>query len=119
MTLQQPEGGEEPPGTAPVTGIVVAVGLPEALIPVTANGREVIRTVPAALTPAWLSGRPIATIVCPLIGVQVDAISVIEHLNAIGFRGHLTVVAPRVPNPAMVHRELCAAAEFEVVLISP
>lgn len=120
MTLQQPAGGEEPPGTAPVTGIVVAVGLPEVLLPVIANGREVIRTAPAALTQDWLSGRTIATIACPLIGVRVDAISVIEHLNAIGFRGHLTVVAPRVPNAAMVHKELCAAAEdFEIVLISP
>lgn len=49
-------------------------------------------------------------VICPLFARDFDALAVASHLSAIGYRGRLTVVAPGLPKPAMVAREIMSQA---------
>lgn len=62
----------------------------------------------------------ISAVACPLISDQSDASQVIEDLEAMGFRGVLMVVAPKLPDPGMIQAELRRQAhKIKVTLISP
>ena len=64
---------------------------------------------------AGLHGSPMA---CELFTQQGDALGIIAALVAAGASGHLSVIAPPLPDPKMVERELQAqAAGFSVDLI--
>ncbi|MGL6208404.1 MAG: hypothetical protein ACRC14_01075 [Paracoccaceae bacterium] len=45
-------------------------------------------------------------IVLPLMARGHDAMTIIEQLESLGYRGAITVVAPALPHPRMVEREL-------------
>ena len=45
-------------------------------------------------------------VICPMIGKDYDALLVATHLRALNFTGTLVVVAPDLPNPRMVEREI-------------
>ena len=45
-------------------------------------------------------------VICPMIGEDYDALIVATHLRALNFAGTLVVVAPELPNPRMVEREI-------------
>ena len=47
-----------------------------------------------------------------------DATTAIERLVALGYCGHVTILAPKLPNPRLVEREL-ASLGLGVTLISP
>lgn len=47
-------------------------------------------------------------IVLPLFAPVQDAVTMIETLIAIGYRGDITVLAPALPRPSLVERELRA-----------
>lgn len=59
--------------------------------------------------------RGSGAVVCPLIGPDFDALDVARRLATLGFRGRLTVLAPALPNPRMVRREIEAAGKGLVV----
>jgi hypothetical protein len=50
-------------------------------------------------------------LVVPLIGAGFDAFDVIHHLGGTVFMGRVRVVSPRLPDRAMVLRELRAMAD--------
>lgn len=45
-------------------------------------------------------------VICPMIGPDYDALSVATLLRSLDFAGVLVVVAPDLPNPRMVEREI-------------
>jgi len=45
-------------------------------------------------------------VILPLLGRCHDAVQVIERLQTLGYKGELTVVAPTLPDPSLVEREL-------------
>ena len=47
-------------------------------------------------------------IVLPLFAPAQDAVTMIETLIAIGYQGDITVLAPALPRPSLVERELRA-----------
>lgn len=49
-------------------------------------------------------------IVAPLLSKHTDALDLAEYLELLEFRGRLVVVAEKLPNPALVERELRRAA---------
>lgn len=49
-------------------------------------------------------------VICPLLARGFDACLLAQRLEATGFRGRLTVIAPRLPDSAMVQREVSSAA---------
>lgn len=55
--------------------------------------------------------RGSGVVVCPLIGPDFDALDVASRLATLGFRGRLTVLAPALPNPRMVRREIETAGK--------
>lgn len=63
----------------------------------------------ADLTPAFLAVLAPVSVVLPLIFGRHDALEVVEALEAMHYGGHILVVAPALPDPAMVQRELRAA----------
>lgn len=49
-------------------------------------------------------------VVCPLLADGFDATQVISRLLQLGYTGQVMVIAPKLPDPAMVERELRALA---------
>ena len=45
-------------------------------------------------------------VILPLLARDHDALAVVQRLEALGFTGRLIVIAPSLPNPRMVEREL-------------
>jgi hypothetical protein len=59
-----------------------------------------------------------SSMACELFTPQGDALGIIAALVAAGATGHLTVIAPPLPDPIMVERELRAQADgFSVVIV--
>ncbi len=59
-------------------------------------------------------------IVMPLFAGQHDALSMVETLEHFGYRGRIFVIAPPLPRPALVERELRAAGPGDrLMLVSP
>lgn len=65
-----------------------------------------LAAVDAALLAQLLPER----VVCPLFARDFDAMAVAAHLSALGYGGKLTIIAPDLPRPAMVAREIMAQA---------
>lgn len=60
------------------------------------------------------------TILMPLFAGAQDALSMVETLEALGYGGRLIVIAPALPRPALVQRELRAAGPGErLFLVTP
>ncbi|MDR7125331.1 hypothetical protein [Pseudotabrizicola sp. 4114] len=97
------------PGAAP--GPFVGIGLPMALAVALAGKRRVVALEPEAIATAGLDQIEDPMIGCLLLGSKADALDIIADLVEAGYRGPVTVVAPPLPNPRMVERELSRAAK--------
>lgn len=64
--------------------------------------------------------RGLSRVVAPLTTKEFDAIDVARHLSELGFCGELQVLAPHLPRPEIVAREIEAAAKnIRIELITP
>ena len=61
---------------------------------------------PDAIDAALLKSLKPGRVLCPLFTAEFDALLVATHLRKLDFAGTLVVVAPDLPNPRMVEREL-------------
>ena len=99
-------------------GPFIGIGLPQALAADLAGGRRVLSLAPEDIAAADLHRIPDVVVACLLLGSAMDALDVIAVLSATGYSGALTVVAPPLPNPRMVERELARAAKpMDVTLV--
>ncbi len=57
-------------------------------------------------------------VIMPLFAADQDATAMIERLVALGYQGKVAVLAPTLPNPRLVERELRGLG-LRVTLISP
>lgn len=74
----------------------------------------------ADLSAALLARLKPERIVLPLFAPACDAMAVIERLEALGYRGLIVVIAPPLPKPALVERELRALGPGDrLVLVTP
>lgn len=73
-----------------------------------------------ALDPALVARLRPDRVICPLLARDFDASLLAQRLAGWGYRGRLTVIAPRLPDRAMVQRELSAAAPtLSVEVVTP
>jgi hypothetical protein len=86
--------------------------------PIPLNG---VQHVPfAGLTAARLRELAPTIVILPLFSATHDAIAVVETLQAFGFSGRIMVIAPNLPRPQLVERELRAAGPgTRLMLVSP
>lgn len=68
-------------------------------------GAEAV-THPEEIDAALLARVQPEKVICPMIGADYDALSVANLLRSLDFAGVLVVVAPDLPNPRMVEREI-------------
>ena len=69
---------------------------------------------------ADLIERGLSGVITPLTTDTYDALDVAQHLVALGFRGALQVLAPALPRPELVAREIEEAAKpLKVELVTP
>lgn len=74
----------------------------------------------AELRPALLAELAPTVVVMPLFSAGQDALSMIEALEAAGFAGRILVIAPTLPRPRLVERELRAAGPGDrLTLMTP
>ena len=79
-----------------------------------------IITVPyAQLTLAVLKDHLPDSIVMPLFGPDFDAVDVLARLAQFGFAGPVCITGPKLPNTALIQRELSAAAPGMTVRLLP
>ena len=57
-------------------------------------------------------------VIMPLFTAAHDATAAIERLVELGYSGRVTILAPKLPNPRLVERELASLGLY-VTLISP
>jgi alkanesulfonate monooxygenase SsuD/methylene tetrahydromethanopterin reductase-like flavin-dependent oxidoreductase (luciferase family) len=91
-------------------GPLIGIGLPPGLAARLAGPRPVLSLDPEQIAQSGLDRLTDAVVACLLLGSQMDAIDVIAQLRVAGYRGQVTVVAPPMPNPRMVERELVQLA---------
>lgn len=97
----------------------VSVGLPEQVAQALAGGRTLCKLGLGDVTALRLAEERADVIGCPLMSGAVDALCVIAALEEARFGGTLLVVAPALPDPAMVERELRAATKgFSLRLVT-
>lgn len=85
--------------------VVIAVGN------VRVAGTDVVAVAgPEALDAVLLATLGAECVVCPLFDAEFDAMTVAARLGALGFTGRLQVIAPELPNPRMVEREIRSQA---------
>lgn len=82
-------------------GLSVALGcaLPDGVEGVALPG-------PEALDAVLLATLEARQVICPLVADGFDALAVAARLVQLGFKGPLVVLAPVLPNPRMVEREI-------------
>jgi len=82
-------------------GMTVALGcaLPDGVEGVSLAG-------PEALDAVLLATLEARQVICPLVAEAFDALAVAARLVQLGFAGPLVVLAPPLPNPRMVEREI-------------
>ena len=74
----------------------------------------------AQLSPALLRDLAPTTVVMPLFAAVHDALTMVERLEALGYTGRILVIAPHLPRPQLVERELRAAGPGpRLQLVSP
>lgn len=88
------------PDSAEERGLALALGF-ETLPP-----ESVAVENPAALDAALMKSLRPDRVICPLFTAEFDALTVATQLRKLEFQGTLVVVAPDLPNPRMVEREL-------------
>jgi hypothetical protein len=67
-----------------------------------------LTTALAELTAELLVQARPDRVICPLFGAGLDAYSVIERLEALGYAGEIAVLCPPLPRPRLVEAELRA-----------
>ena len=96
---------EKPVSDAPIPSVVIAVGN------VRVPGADVIAVAgPEGLDAVLLATLGAECVVCPLFDADFDAMAVATRLATLGFQGRLQVIAPELPNPRMVEREIRSQA---------
>ena len=74
----------------------------------------------ADLSAALLAATNPSQIILPLFAAYYDAMSAVEMLEDLGYIGKLTVLAPDLPKPRLVERELRSLGPgTRLTLISP
>lgn len=74
----------------------------------------------AGLTRTVLERVAPTAVIMPLFAGDQDALSMIEALEDMRFAGPILVIAPHLPRPALVERELRAAGPGDrLLLVSP
>ena len=72
------------------------------------------------LTRALLQDLAPTTVVMPLFSADLDALAMVEVLEEFAFRGRILVIAPPLPRPQLVERELRALGPGpRLLLVSP
>ena len=72
------------------------------------------------LSAALLAQYQPSLIIVPLFAAGFDATAAIEELEALGYGGKITVLAPELPKPRLVERELQSLGPgARLTLISP
>lgn len=116
----QAEGDANPDGPAPQETVLL-VDLPD----LPKADALLAGAVPhharfSALGPAMIARIRPDRVVCPLLARDFDASLLAQRLAGWGYRGRLTVIAPRLPDRAMVQREVAAAAPLlKVEVVTP
>ncbi len=107
-----PQAAEEGFLALECTGLLAPDG------PIALNG--VVHCRFDALTAALLHQIAPSTIVMPLFAADHDALTMVEALEALHFTGRILVIAPHLPRPQLVERELRAAGPGpRLLLVSP
>jgi hypothetical protein len=122
MTMDRGIRGDraQPAPSARAEGVFLSLGLPRGIAEAFAGGHPIITMAVADLSREVLASLAIAIIACPLMAEDTDAMLVIQALKAAGYRGTLTVIAPRLPNVGMVEAELRGLCpDIGVKIISP
>lgn len=92
-------------GPTPSGAVVIAVGN------VRVPGADVVAVAgPEAIDAMLLSSLGADCVVCPLFDAEFDAMAVAARLEALGYVGRLQIIAPELPNPRMVEREIRSQA---------
>lgn len=72
------------------------------------------------VSPALLAKIAPNTVIVPLFSGPHDGLAMVEALQAMGFAGAILVIAPALPCPELVERELRAAGPgSRLMLVSP
>lgn len=73
-----------------------------------------------ALTAEMLAKLAPTVVIMPLFTTEHDALAMVEALEALSFTGRIVVMAPALPNPKLVERELRAAGPgVRLTLVTP
>lgn len=107
----------QPPGASGATGHFIGIGLPDALAADLAGARQILAIRPEDIANAGLHQMPDPIVACLLLGGKTDAMDIISTLSSAGYTGAVMVVAPPLPNPRMVERELNRAAKPMMVTL--
>lgn len=98
--------------------VFVSIALPAQLARVQAGDRTLITLSVRDITKDRMADLQNTRMGCELFAGQDDAFAIISALSEAQFTGHLTVIAPPLPDPAMVERELQEmAGRLSVTLI--
>ncbi|MGC9370138.1 MAG: hypothetical protein ACP5DX_11420 [Paracoccaceae bacterium] len=78
-----------------------------------------MESLPFILLHAALALAPWADcVVSPLVAEQFDALDLARELDAAGYRGQYFIIAPPLPRPDLIRRELAAIApQVEIELL--
>lgn len=108
------------PSSGEPEGVFVSLGLPQGIAEVFAGALPITTLRLDDLSRDRLERLTIAVIACPLMAERHDATTVVQALKRAGYRGVLTVIAPRLPNVGMVEAELRGLCpDIRVKVISP
>lgn len=101
--------------------MVLLVGLAASELPAAAAPLNTARleSLPYILLHAALALAPWADcVVSPLVSAQFDAMDLAYELEAAGYRGHYFIIAPPLPRPDIIRRELSRIApQVEIDLL--
>jgi hypothetical protein len=85
----------------------LAVGIPGATFPEGTVRTQEAESIPYAALPGYFPQlHGLELVVAPLFCDDFDALEIIEVLGGQGYRGMLRIAAPKLPNRAIVLREL-------------
>lgn len=113
----RPAAPDPRPSQADGTGPFVAIGLADDIALRLAGTRALLRLDAGRIAADTVAALHDPVLACSLLDPDMDALEVIAALVAAGYRGVLRVVAPPLPNPKMVERELARAASGMTVTL--
>lgn len=112
------QDGSQQQSTAGIVGPFVAIDVPPTLALTLAENRPVHLLGLQDICSAGLDRLNDAVVACMLFGGATDALEVIAALLAAGYKGPVLVVAPRLPDGALVLHELKrAAGDLHITLV--